>query len=79
SFAPSIRVNAIGPGPVLQSTHQTPEEFAREAARSDPRRPLGLTPSALQGLLCIAGVACCVAMAMPQVHIVAYCGDLGFG
>lgn len=32
SFAPSIRVNAIGPGPTLQSTHQTPEEFAREAA-----------------------------------------------
>ena len=29
--------------------------------------------------MCIAGVACCVAMAMPQVHIVAYCGDLGFG
>jgi MFS family permease len=30
-------------------------------------------------LLCIAGLACCVAMAMPQVHIVAYCGDLGYG
>jgi hypothetical protein len=30
-------------------------------------------------LLCVAGVACCVAMAMPQVHIVAYCGDLGYG
>jgi MFS family permease len=30
-------------------------------------------------LLSIAGVACCVAMAMPQVHIVAYCGDLGYG
>src|SRR3989344_8240995 len=30
-------------------------------------------------LLCVAGVACCVAMAMPQVHIVAYCTDLGFG
>ena len=30
-------------------------------------------------LLCIAGVACCVAMSMPQVHIVAYCGDLGYG
>ncbi|HAJ13950.1 MAG TPA: MFS transporter, partial [Comamonadaceae bacterium] len=27
----------------------------------------------------LAGVACCVAMAMPQVHIVAYCTDLGFG
>ena len=30
-------------------------------------------------LLCVAGVSCCVAMSMPQVHIVAYCGDLGFG
>ena len=30
-------------------------------------------------LLFIAGIACCVAMAMPQVHIVAYCGDLGYG
>ena len=44
-----------------------------------PERPLGLAPSTLQGLLCVAGVACCVAMSMPQVHIVAYCGDLGFG
>ncbi len=40
---------------------------------------LGLSPGALQTLLCVAGVACCVAMSMPQVHIVAYCGDLGFG
>ncbi len=37
------------------------------------------SPTALQVLLCIAGVACCVAMSMPQVHIVAYCGDLGYG
>ncbi|HSV84238.1 MAG TPA: MFS transporter [Ramlibacter sp.] len=42
-------------------------------------RPLGLAPNTLQALLCVAGVACCVAMSMPQVHIVAYCGDLGFG
>ena len=40
---------------------------------------LGLSPGALLTLLCVAGVACCVAMSMPQVHIVAYCGDLGFG
>jgi MFS family permease len=33
----------------------------------------------LQGLLVLAGLACCVAMSMPQVHIVAYCGDLGYG
>jgi MFS family permease len=41
--------------------------------------PLGLSPITLQTLLVIAGVACCVAMAMPQVHIVAYCADLGYG
>jgi MFS family permease len=40
---------------------------------------LGLSPGALLTLLCVAGVACCVAMSMPQVHIVAYCGDLGYG
>jgi MFS family permease len=44
-----------------------------------PERPLGLSPNVLLGLLCLAGVACCVAMSMPQVHIVAYCGDLGYG
>jgi len=42
-------------------------------------RPLGFSPNRLTALLSIAGVACCVAMAMPQVHIVAYCGDLGYG
>ena len=40
---------------------------------------LGLSPGALQLLLCIAGLTCCVAMSMPQVHIVAYCSDLGYG
>ena len=42
-------------------------------------RPFGLSLGVAQTLLCIAGVSCCVAMAMPQVHIVAYCSDLGFG
>ncbi|MGH8764130.1 MAG: MFS transporter, partial [Burkholderiales bacterium] len=39
---------------------------------------LGLPPALLLGLLCTAGVSCCVAMSMPQVHIVALCSDLGF-
>ncbi len=51
---------------------------APSVARS-PARPFGLSIGAAQTLLCIAGVACCVAMSMPQVHIVAYCGDLGYG
>ena len=48
------------------------------SAPPDPERPLGFSPRALQTLLCIAGVSCCVAMSMPQVHMVAYCGDLGY-
>jgi MFS family permease len=48
-----------------------------EAARRQAALPL--SPNALQILLFIAGLACCVAMSMPQVHIVAYCGDLGYG
>jgi MFS family permease len=43
------------------------------------RGTLGLKPNTLQALLAVAGIGCCVAMAMPQVHIVAYCGDLGYG
>src|SRR5258706_15558887 len=47
-------------------------------ASSNPERPLGVSPNQLQGLLCVSGVACCVAMSMPQVHQVAYCAGLGF-
>jgi MFS family permease len=42
-------------------------------------RPLGMSRGALQAVLVVAGLSCCVAMSMPQVHIVAYSGDLGHG
>lgn len=45
----------------------------------DPRRMIGLSANQLQALLMVAGVTCCLAMSMPQVHIVAYCADLGYG
>jgi MFS family permease len=47
--------------------------------RRGTREPMPLSPAKLQALLVTAGIACCVAMSMPQVHIVAYCGDLGYG
>src|SRR6476646_3883214 len=52
-------------------------ETAGAAARRQAEAPF--SPLTLQILLCIAGIGCCVAMSMPQVHIVAYCGDLGYG
>jgi len=54
--------------------HQSEADNAADRMAEVP-----LSPLTLQVLLCIAGVACCVAMSMPQVHIVAYCGDLGYG
>ena len=49
------------------------------AAAKRNEQLLGLSPNTLQFLLVVAGLSCCVAMSMPQVHIVAYCGDLGYG
>ena len=53
--------------------------LARTSGVAPSNRPFGLSLNQAQLLLCFAGIACCVAMAMPQVHIVAYCADLGFG
>ena len=57
------------------------EETARisDAASSDKRQNVSISPKALTILLSIAGIGCCVSMSMPQVHIVAFCIDLGFG
>lgn len=40
---------------------------------------LGIPDNGLQILLGLAGVGCCIAMAMPQVHLVSMCAGLGFG
>src|SRR6185295_12319675 len=50
-----------------------------QQAAAGTLRPLGMSPGALQIVLVIAGLSCCVAMSMPQVHIVAYSADLGHG
>ncbi len=52
---------------------------ASSAALAKRQAESPFSPKTLQVLLMVAGVACCVAMSMPQVHIVAYCGDLGYG
>ena len=67
------------PAALPTASPRLPAAVAGVRTSVDPLRPLGLAPGLVQGLLCVAGVACCVAMSMPQVHIVAYCGDLGYG
>lgn len=65
----------------LTLRRQIPEDaqtVAQDAAETRSAST-GLSPRALTFLLGLAGVGCCVAMSMPQVHIVAYCVGLGYG
>ena len=70
-------VDAFAVAPVSRGA--VPAVSRRTQGAASAGRPFGLSTSAAQALLCVAGLACCVAMSMPQVHIVAYCGDLGYG
>lgn len=63
---------------LLRGHAPVPAQAAKGPARQ-VTGTLGLSPNVLQGVLAFAGLSCCVAMSMPQVHIVAYCGDLGYG
>ncbi|MEO7116094.1 MAG: MFS transporter, partial [Caldimonas sp.] len=71
----SLALFMRGRPPALVAESSAP----RAGAPQPSMRPFGLSMNGAQALLSVAGVACCVAMAMPQVHIVAYCGDLGYG
>jgi MFS family permease len=79
----------LGIGAVCTVT-MLPLAFAlrRRAPVDDASVPIGaraiadtlrMSPATLQILLVVAGLSCCIAMSMPQVHIVAYCADLGYG
>ena len=70
---------ALRPRPPAAVAGVSPQAAAASTGSSGPAQPFGLSPGRAQALLCVAGLACCVAMSMPQVHIVAYCGDLGYG
>ena len=65
----------------LTLRRRLPAEAAAQsdAASSARARTAGLAPGPMAWLLGLAGIGCCVAMSMPQVHIVAYCIDLGYG
>jgi MFS family permease len=64
---------------ILRRRLAAPQAAAATAAAGSASTSLGLHPNTLFALLCLAGLSCCMAMSMPQVHIVAYCGDLGYG
>jgi MFS family permease len=75
-------VTLVGVIPLALALRRQVSDAAHEAAQlasSLNAQSSGLSQRALQYLLGLAGIGCCVAMSMPQVHIVSYCVDLGFG
>ena len=58
-----------------------PEVIERPATRTaavTAPRVLDWPPNLVFGMMCVASIMCCVPMAMPQQHLVAFCTDLGF-
>lgn len=78
-IAALVTVTLLGLGLTLRRRLPLNATVAAEAQASRAAHASGLSPATLQWLLAAAGVACCVAMSMPQVHIVALCVDLGYG
>jgi MFS family permease len=54
---------AVGSGPAMHAGRD--------------RSVLGLRPNLVQGVICVAGFCCCIPMAIPSSHLVAFCSDIG--
>src|SRR3546814_10967396 len=54
ALAPRIRVNAIGPGPTLKSTHQTEAQFRRQT-EATPLRRGGTTAEIVEAVRFVLG------------------------
>lgn len=75
-----ITVLAIVPLSLLLRRKLPEAAHGLAQAASDLRaKSAGMSTRSLTWLLGLAGIGCCVAMSMPQVHIVAYCVGLGYG
>ncbi len=75
-----LAITVLLPGSLLLRRRIDASSTAYATANAAARaQSIALSPRALQALLALAGIGCCVAMSMPQVHIVALCIDRGFG
>ena len=62
---------------LLRPPPQAPRPGGADFADPPPGRVLGWPPNLVYGMLCAASFLCCVPMALPQGHLVAFCSDLG--
>jgi MFS family permease len=69
----------VGILPMLALLQPVPKPVSAGPAVSAgrDRSVLGLSPNMVQALLCVAGFCCCIPMAIPGSHLVAFCSDIG--
>lgn len=76
-----LEVSLIVPLALLFLSNKVPENRGAAGGAQTPRKSpvhdLSLRPNTLFALLAIANFLCCVPMAMPTAHLIAYCGDVG--
>ncbi|MGE0564907.1 MAG: MFS transporter [Pseudolabrys sp.] len=74
-----VAVEIIVIVPLALIVFKTPPETTAAPVAAGNGKPtvLGMRPNTVYVLLCIASIMCCVPMAMPQQHLVAFCSDLG--
>jgi len=61
----------------LHRPPEVPTSFFRDGTADERRVVLGLRPNVVLAIISIAGFCCCVPMAIPQGHLVAFCSDIG--
>ena len=71
----------IGILPLLPLLRAVPKPVSAGPAVSAgrDRSVLGLSPNVVQAVICVAGFCCCIPMAIPNSHLVAFCSDIGIG
>jgi MFS family permease len=62
---------------VLRAPPETAQAMAARPGQHGNTKVLGLPPNLVLALLAAAAFMCCVPMAMPQSHLVAFCSDIG--
>jgi MFS family permease len=72
-------VVVVGILPLLSLLKSVPRPVSSGAAVSAGRERSvrGLAPNVVQAVICAAGFCCCIPMAIPSSHLVAFCSDIG--
>jgi MFS family permease len=77
SYAGVVLVLILPATLTLRAAPAAPAPQPVAGASTRAGRVAGLHPNVAQALICVAGFCCCMPMAIPSAHLVAFCSDIG--